>query len=73
MTDSFGGSCIAASQAGPCIQKALPGRDIAFIAPKFASGGRFYVSCDGGTPATGDLYNASTTGRQRKAAATRSR
>jgi hypothetical protein len=63
MTDSVGGSYIATSGAGASVEKPFTGRDIAFIAPKFSNGGRFTVSCDGGTPATGDLYGASSTGR----------
>jgi hypothetical protein len=64
LADSIGGSYIAASSAGAYVQKSFTGRDIALVAPKFASAGRFSVSCDGGTPATGDLYGASTVGRQ---------
>jgi hypothetical protein len=63
LADTVGGSYIGASSAGAYVQKSFTGRDIALIAPKFSTAGRFTVSCDGGTPALGDLYGSSTVGR----------
>jgi hypothetical protein len=63
LSDSFGGTYIATSQAGSWISKTFTGRDIALVAPKFSNAGRGTLYCDGVSYGTIDEYASATVGR----------
>ena len=64
LADSFGGTYMAASQAGASFSYPVTGRDIALIGPKFSNAGRATLYCDGTSYGLLDEYSATTAGRQ---------
>jgi Papain family cysteine protease len=64
LTDSYGGTYIAASQAGAWITETFTGHDSALVGPTFSNAGRATFYCDGTSGGLVDEYHASTVGRQ---------
>ena len=62
--DSYGGTGITGSAAGTSLTHTFLGRDVAFIAPLHAAGGRAHVYCDGAFSGTVDLYSSVTKWRE---------
>jgi len=64
LTDSYGGTYMASSQAGSSFTYTATGRDLALIGPRFSTAGRATLYCDGTSYGLVDAYGATTVGRQ---------
>jgi hypothetical protein len=60
-SSAFNGTYMETSVAGDWAEFTFTGRDIALVAPKFPSGGRAEVFCDGTSVGFANLYAATTT------------
>jgi hypothetical protein len=64
LADTYGGTYMAASQAGATFQYTFNGRDVGLVGPRFSTAGKATLYCDGTSFGLVDEYNASTVGRQ---------
>jgi hypothetical protein len=59
---AFGGTAATTSASGNTWQLSFTGRDSALVSPKFPTGGRAHVYCDGSDMGFVDLYASTTSG-----------
>jgi hypothetical protein len=64
LSEALGGTYLASESPGAWITRSFTGTSVSWIAPKFSSGGRAKVYCDGTYVGTADLLSSSTVARE---------